>query len=55
MHQPRRDAALVGAARPGANIAIALILMALFAVTKGIGTTPASDWQQMLAIGIFIP
>ena len=54
LRQPRRDAALVGAAGPGANIAIALGLMAIFAITKGTGTPATSDWLQMLAIGIFI-
>lgn len=54
LHQPRRDAALVGAAGPGANIAIALGLMAIFATSKGTGTPATSAWLQMLASGIFI-
>lgn len=54
LHQPRRDAALVGAAGPGANIAIALGLMAIFAISKSTGTPATSDWLQILAIGIFI-
>ncbi len=54
LRQPRRDAALVGAAGPGANLAIALSLMALFALTKSFGAAPDSPWLQMLASGIFI-
>jgi Zn-dependent protease len=54
LRNPRRDAALVGAAGPGANIAIALALMALFAFSKAFGGAPMSNVLQIAAIGIFI-
>ncbi len=54
LHHPRRDGALVGAAGPGANFAIALALMASFALARAFGLPPASAWYQIAAIGIFI-
>ncbi len=54
LHHPRRDGALVGAAGPGANIAIALGLMASFAFARALGVPPTSPWYQIAAIGVFI-
>jgi len=54
LHNPRRDGALVGAAGPGANIAIALGLMALFALTRALGLPADSHLAQIASTGIFI-
>jgi len=54
LHNPRRDGALVGAAGPGANIAIALGLMALFALTRALGLPADSHLAQIASSGIFI-
>jgi Zn-dependent protease len=54
MRQPRRDAALVGAAGPAANIAIALALMSLFAMASAFGWAASSTVLQVATIGIFI-
>jgi Zn-dependent protease len=54
LRNPRRDGAFVGAAGPGANIAIALALMAVFAGAKAFGAAPTSDLMQIAVSGIFI-
>ncbi len=54
LRHPRRDAALVGAAGPAANIAIAAALTALFAVAGSSGVAPDADILRILAIGIFV-
>ena len=54
LHNPRRDGALVGAAGPGANVAIALGLMALFALARSFGVPATSDLLQIAVNGIFI-
>ncbi len=55
LHHPRRDWALVGAAGPATNVAIALVLSALLSL--GMGTarwTSASAATEVLAIVIFV-
>src|SRR5262245_53953110 len=54
LHRPRRDAALVGAAGPMANIAIGLALTAVFAAVASMQGAVGSDVQRIAAIGIFI-
>ena len=54
LHKPRRDAALVGAAGPAANIAIAAGLMALIAIADDVGLSASAELLQIAAIGIFI-
>jgi Zn-dependent protease len=51
LQQPRRDTALVGAAGPFMNIAIAALLTIVFAATQSIGS---QAWLQALAVGVFI-
>jgi Zn-dependent protease len=54
MHRPRRDAALVGAAGPLANVAIALALTALFVAAAALHSDAGAALQRIAAIGIFI-
>jgi Zn-dependent protease len=54
LRNPRRDGALVGAAGPGANIVIALALMAAFAFAQSVGVASSSRFFQIAAAGIFI-
>ena len=54
LHRPRRDAALVGAAGPLANVAIGLVLTAVFAAVAGLHGVVGSDLARIAAIGIFI-
>ena len=54
LRSPRRDAALVGAAGPAANITIAAGLTALFAVASRTGVAPDAAVLQIAAIGIFV-
>src|SRR5262249_36686798 len=54
LHRPRRDAALVGAAGPMANVVIGLLLTAVFAAVAGMQGVAGTDLQRIAAIGIFI-
>jgi Zn-dependent protease len=54
LHSPRRDAALVGAAGPMANIAIGLALTAVFVAVAGMHGAIGAQLQRIAAIGIFI-
>jgi Zn-dependent protease len=55
LRHPRRDWALVGAAGPGMNIAIALALAALLSVASRLGLAdPRSSLAEILAVGIFL-
>jgi len=52
---PRRDWALVGAAGPLSNFAIAIGLALLLAVLSGIGlAAPGAPLAEVLAVGIFV-
>jgi Zn-dependent protease len=54
LRHPRRDAALVGAAGPMANIAIALLLTLLFVVVKDATSPLGVDLQHIAVAGIFV-
>ena len=54
LRHPRRDAALVGAAGPAANIAIAAALTVVFALANGGGMAMEADLMRIAAIGIFV-
>ena len=54
LRHPRRDAALVGAAGPAANIAIAAVLVAVFAAASSAGMSLDADVVRIAAIGIFV-
>jgi len=54
LRNPRRDWALVGAAGPLANLAIALLLSVLLSLASRAGVVPSSPLVRTLAIGIFL-
>jgi Zn-dependent protease len=54
LRHPRRDAALVGAAGPMANVAIALLLTLLFVVVKDATSPLGVDLQHIAVAGIFV-
>jgi len=55
LRRPRRDWALVGAAGPAMNVAIAIVLSAiLWAVTLAGFADPSSRVTEILAIGIYL-
>ena len=55
LRRPRRDWALVGAAGPGMNIAIALLLAAILAIGINAGWwTAASSPTQVFSVAIFV-
>jgi Zn-dependent protease len=55
LRNPRRDWALVGAAGPLSNLAMAVGLSLLLAVLSGIGLlAPADALAEVLAVGIFV-
>jgi Zn-dependent protease len=54
LRNPRRDAALVGAAGPGANLAIAAGLAALIAVNARFEGAASESLLQVAATGIFV-
>lgn len=55
LRNPRRDWALVGAAGPGMNVLIAVILTALLSAAMHLGLVDqASSLTEILAVGIFL-
>ncbi len=55
LRRPRRDWALVGAAGPAMNVALALLLAALLRLGIDAGLwTSASSATEVLAVGIFV-
>jgi len=55
LRHPRRDWALVGAAGPGMNVLIALLLAALLSVSTHLGLADAtSSLTEILSVGIFL-
>jgi Zn-dependent protease len=55
LRSPRRDWALVGAAGPGMNILLALLLTVLFSVATRFGlASVSSGLKEVLAVGIFL-
>jgi len=55
LRSPRRDWALVGAAGPGMNIVLALLLTALLSVATKLGLAGGSSGlTEVLAVGIFL-
>ncbi len=55
LRNPRRDWALVGAAGPLSNLAMAIGLALLLAILSGIGlAAPGAPLAEVLAVGIFV-
>jgi Zn-dependent protease len=55
LRHPRRDWALVGAAGPGMNVLIAVVLAALLSVAMRLGLAdPGSSLAEILGVGIFL-
>jgi Zn-dependent protease len=55
LRRPRRDWALVGAAGPGMNLLIAIVLTALLAAATGLGLADTtSSLTKILSVGIFL-
>jgi Zn-dependent protease len=55
LRSPRRDWALVGAAGPGMNLLIAVVLTALLSAASRLGLAdPSSSLTEVLSVGIFL-
>jgi Zn-dependent protease len=54
LRRPRRDWALVGAAGPLSNLAIAVLLAVLLSILSHAGLAPSSPLPKILAVGIFV-
>ena len=54
LRNPRRDWALVGAAGPLSNLAIAVLLAVLLSLLSHGGLAPSSPLTKVLAVGIFV-
>jgi Zn-dependent protease len=54
LRNPRRDWALVGAAGPLSNLAIAVLLAVLLSISSHGGLAPSSRLTKVLAVGIFV-
>jgi Zn-dependent protease len=54
LRHPRRDWALVGAAGPLANLALAVLLAMLLAILIHAGVAPSSPLAKIPAVGIFV-
>jgi Zn-dependent protease len=54
LRNPRRDWALVGAAGPLSNLAIAVLLAILLSILSHGGFAPSSPIARILAVGVFV-